>query len=110
MSIKKNFIQSIVDKFVVGKNDTRVGVVALGFLDDTVLPLDALESASSLGSYINNDNGSLPSITEFLRPDVGKVSFSTMKGLFSLILLFFLAYGGISIGSRRTVPLIEVSL
>ena len=73
MSIKMDLINAITDTFVIGKNDTRVGALALGLSDDTVLPLDALESQSSLQSYIVKNNGSLPSIAEFLRPDVGKV-------------------------------------
>ena len=84
LSIKGNFIQSIVDKFLLGENDTRVGVVALGLLDDLVLPLDALESFSSFMSY---KNASLPSIAEFLRPDVAKVSCSIIWRFYFLFLL-----------------------
>ena len=84
LSIKGNFIQSIVDKFLLGENDTRVGVVALGLLDDLVLPLDSLESFSSFMSY---KNASLPSIAEFLRPDVAKVSCSIIWRFYFLFLL-----------------------
>lgn len=84
LSIEGNFIQSIVDKFLLGENDTRIGVVALGLLDDLVLPLDALESLSSFNSYINS---SLPSIAGFLRPDVAKVSCSVRWGFYFLFLL-----------------------
>lgn len=84
LSIEGNFIQSIVDKFLVGENDTRVGVVALGLLHDLVLPLDALESFSSFMSY---KNASLPSIVEFLRPDVAKVSCSIIWRFYFLFLL-----------------------
>ena len=84
LSIKGNFIQSIVDKFLLGENDTRVGVVALGLLDDLVLPLDALESFSSFMSY---KNASLPSIAEFLRPDVAKVSCSIIWRFYFVFLL-----------------------
>ena len=84
LSIEGNFIQSIVDKFLLGENDTRVGVVALGLLDDLVLPLDALESFSSFMSY---KNASLPSIAEFLRPDVAKVSCSIIWRFYFLFLL-----------------------
>ena len=84
LSIEGNFIQSIADKFLLGENDTRVGVVALGLLDDLVLPLDALESFSSFMSY---KNASLPSIAEFLRPDVAKVSCSIIWRFYFLFLL-----------------------
>lgn len=84
LSIEGNFIQSIVDKFLLGENDTRVGVVALGLLDDLVLPLDSLESFSSFMSY---KNASLPSIAEFLRPDVAKVSCSIIWRFYFLFLL-----------------------
>ena len=84
LSIEGNFIQSIVDKFFLGENDTRVGVVALGLLDDLVLPLDSLESFSSFMSY---KNASLPSIAEFLRPDVAKVSCSIIWRFYFLFLL-----------------------
>ena len=84
LSIEGNFIQSIVDKFLLGENDTRVGVVSLGLLDDLVLPLDALESFSSFMSY---KNASLPSIAEFLRPDVAKVSCSIIWRFYFLFLL-----------------------
>ena len=84
LSIEGNFIQSIVDKFLLGENDTRVGVVALGLLDDLVLPLDSLESFSSFMSY---KNASLPSIAEFLRPDVAKVSCSIIWRFYVLFLL-----------------------
>lgn len=84
LSIKGNFIQSIVDKFLLGENDTRIGVVALGLSDDLVLPLDALEIFSSFNSYINS---SLPSIAGFLRPDVAKVSCSIRWRFYFLFLL-----------------------
>ena len=84
LSIEGNFIQSVVDKFLLGENDTRVGVVALGLLDDLVLPLDSLESFSSFMSY---KNASLPSIAEFLRPDVAKVSCSIIWRFYFLFLL-----------------------
>ena len=83
LSIKGNFIQSIVDKFLLGENDTRIGVVALGLSDDLVLPLDALESFSSFNSYINS---SLSSIAGFLRPDVAKVSCSIRWSFYFLFL------------------------
>lgn len=73
MSVKMNFIKSIRDKFVIGDNDTRVGALAVGLVDDAVLPLNVLESSRLLQSYMENNNDSLISIGEFLRPDVGKV-------------------------------------
>ena len=73
MSVKMNFMKSIIDRFVIGTNNTRVGALAVGLLNDTTLPLDALESLQSLQSFIESSNDSLPSVELFLRADVGKV-------------------------------------
>lgn len=73
MSVKMNFMKSIIDRFVMGTNNTRVGVLAVSLLNDSTLPLDALESLESLQSFIESSSGQLPSVEQFLRPDVGKV-------------------------------------
>ena len=70
---KMNFIKSIIDRFVMGTNNTRVGVLAVGSLNNSTLPLDDLESLETLESFIESSSGQLPSVEQFLRPDVGKV-------------------------------------
>ena len=73
ISEKMNFIKSIIDRFVMGTNNTRVGVLAVGLLNNSTLPLDDLESLETLESFIESSSGQLPSVEQFLRPDVGKV-------------------------------------
>lgn len=73
VSVKKNFMKSIMDRFVMGTNNTRVGVLAEGSLNDSTLPLDAPESLETLQSFNESSSGQLPSVEQFLRPGVGKV-------------------------------------
>ena len=73
MSIKMNFIKSIMDTFIIGKNNTRVLILAVGLINDTVVPLDLFDRPESLQSIIENNNGSLPSIEQLLRHDMVKV-------------------------------------
>lgn len=87
LPIKKNFMKAVIDKFHIGVNDTRVGLLLIGASDEAVRPFSASQSIDAIKSYIDGlkDVGTSPGITSGLakaleaikdkRPDVKQVGF-----------------------------------
>ena len=98
LPIKKNFMKAVVDKFFIGSNDTRVGLLLVGPVESTVRPFTASQDVSAFKSFIDGltDVGSSPGITSGLtraletiqdrRPDMKQVRLLSRQ-LIALVLL-----------------------
>lgn len=87
LPIKRNFMKALIDKFYIGTNDTRVGLLLTGGVRQVVRPFSASQSVDAIKTYIDRlkDVGSSPGITsgltraseaiKDLRPDVKQVGF-----------------------------------
>lgn len=85
--MKKNFLKALIDKFDIGINDTRVGLLLTGGVREVVRPFNASQSVDAIQAYIDGlkDMGSSPGITsgltralevmKDLRPEVKQVGF-----------------------------------
>ena len=85
LPIKKNFLKAVIDKFYIGINDTRVGLLLTGGVSEYARPFSASQTVEVIKAYIDGlrDVGSSPGITsgltralkviEDLRPDVKQV-------------------------------------
>lgn len=85
--MKKNFLKALIDKFDIGINDTRVGLLLTGGVREIVRPFNASQSVDAIQAYIDGlkDMGSSPGITsgltralevmKDLRPEVKQVGF-----------------------------------
>ncbi len=61
-------MKAVIDKFYIGGNDTRVGVLLVGASDEAVRPFSASQSIDVIKSYIDGlkDVGTSPGITSGL--------------------------------------------
>jgi len=85
--MKKNFLKALIDKFYIGINDTRVGLLLTGGVRVFVRPFSASQSVDAIQAFIDGlrDVGSSPGITsgltraleviKDLRPEVKQVGF-----------------------------------
>jgi len=85
--MKKNFLKAVIDKFYIGMNDTRVGLLLTGGVREVVRPFSASQSVDAIQAFIDGlrDVGSSPGITsgltraleviKDLRPEVKQVGF-----------------------------------
>ena len=68
LPIKKNFMKAVIDKFYIGVNDTRVGILLIGAVMEATRPFSSSQSVDEIKSYIDGlkDVGSSPGITSGL--------------------------------------------
>lgn len=94
LPIKKNFMKAVIDKFYIGINDTRVGLLLSGGVGEVLRAFSASQSVDAIKTYIDGlkDVGSSPGITsgltraleviKDLRPDVKQVGFLSRQFIF----------------------------
>ena len=88
LPIKRNFMKALIDKFYIGINETRVGLLLTGGgVGQAMRPFSASQSVDAIKTYIDGlkDVGSSPGITSGLtraleiikdqRPHVKQVGF-----------------------------------